>query len=78
MGLILYLGLLPTALAYLCYCWGMAECRTPAIGLVASMVEPVLAAGLAALVLGEVIAPMAGAGCLLLLGTMVILWSTER
>lgn len=78
LGLIVYLGLLPTALAYLCYCRGMARCRTPAVGLVASMVEPVLAAGLAALLLGEAIAGLTGAGCLLLMGAMGMLWCDER
>lgn len=77
LGLIVYLGLLPTALAYLCYCRGMARCRTPAVGLVASMVEPVLAAGLAALLLGEAIAGLTGAGCLLLMGAMGMLWCDE-
>lgn len=75
---ILYLGLLPTALAYLCYCRGMAKCRTPVVGLVASMVEPVLAAFLAALLVHEAIVPVTWVGCLLLMGAMVLLWREER
>jgi DME family drug/metabolite transporter len=76
--LILYLGLLPTALAYLCYCSGMARCRTPAVGLVASMIEPVLAALLAVFLMGERISPTTAAGCALLMGAMLLLWQSER
>lgn len=76
--LIFYLGLLPTALAYLCYCMGMARCRTPAVGLVASMIEPLLAALLAALLLGEHVSATMMSGCLLLIAAMVLLWRAER
>jgi len=76
--LIFYLGLFPTALAYLCYCTGMARCRTPAIGLVASMIEPLLAALLAAVLLGEHVSGAMIAGCVLLTGAMVLLWRAER
>ena len=76
--LVAYLGLLPTALAYLCYCSGMAKCRTPVVGLVASMIEPLLAALLAALFLGERISPSTAGGCALLMGAMVLLWQSER
>lgn len=76
--LVLYLGLLPTALAYLCYCRGMAKCRTPAVGLMASMVEPGLAALLAVGLLGEGIARTTGVGCVLLIGAMMALWQQER
>ena len=76
--LVVYLGLMPTALAYLCYCTGMARCRTPVVGLVASMIEPLLAAALAALLLGERVSPTMTAGCALLLGAMVVLWRSER
>jgi DME family drug/metabolite transporter len=78
LALVLYLGLLPTALAYLCYCSGMARCRTPVVGLVASMIEPLLAALLAALVMGERVSPVTMAGCALLAGAMVVLWRGER
>jgi hypothetical protein len=62
--LVAYLGLLPTALAYLCSCSGMAKCRTPVVGRVASMIEPLLAA----LLLGERISPGTVGGCALLIG----------
>lgn len=76
--LILYLGLLPTALAYLCYCTGMARCRTPVVGLVASMIEPLLAALLAALLLGEHVSGVMTLGCVLLIAAMVLLWRSEQ
>lgn len=76
--LVLYLGLLPTALAYLCYCTGMARCRTPVVGLVASMIEPLLAALLAALLLGEQVFATMTFGCALLMAAMVLLWRSER
>ncbi len=77
-GLLVYLGLVPTALAYLCYCAGIARCRTTVIGLVASMIEPLLAALLASLLLGEKVLPLTAAGCALLLVAIVLLWQGER
>lgn len=78
LGLILYLGLMPTALAYLCYCAGMARCRTPVVGLVASMVEPFLAALLALVLIGEQVTPATMAGCALLVAAMLLLWRGEK
>lgn len=77
-GLVVYLGLVPTALAYLCYCSGIARCRTAVTGLVASMIEPLLAALLASLLLGEQVVPMTAAGCVLLLAAIILLWQGER
>ncbi len=76
--LVLYLGLLPTALAYLCYCTGLARCRTPAVGLVASMIEPLLAALFAGFLLGEHLSGAMMSGCVLLIVAMVLLWRAER
>lgn len=73
-GFLLYLGLVPTALAYLLYCAGMARCRTAACGLVASMIEPAVAAGLAFLLLGELLSPWEVLGCTLLFAAMLTLW----
>ena len=47
LGLLLYLGLAPTALGYLAYCSGTARCRSANVGLIATMVEPAIAAVLA-------------------------------
>jgi DME family drug/metabolite transporter len=78
LALILYLGLLPTALAYLLYCAGMARCRTPTVGLVASMVEPFLAALLAMVLIDEEVTLATAAGCGLLTIAMLLLWRGER
>jgi DME family drug/metabolite transporter len=77
-GFLLYLGLVPTALAYLLYCAGMARCRTAAGGLVASMIEPAVAAGLALLFLREWLSFQALVGCLMLFGAMLVLWQEEQ
>jgi DME family drug/metabolite transporter len=77
-GLVIYLGLGPTALAYVFYCSGMARCRTLHTGLVASMVEPAFAAFLAWLLLKEQL-PAAGAiGCLCVMAAMLVLYASER
>jgi drug/metabolite transporter, DME family len=73
-GVLVYLGLVPTALAYVCYCTGMARCRTAVAGLVASMIEPAVAAGLAYAILHDSLTLAEGAGCLLLALGMVTLW----
>lgn len=77
-GFLIYLGLVPTALAYLLYCTGMARCRTAAGGLVASMIEPAVAAGLAFLFLQEWLSLQELMGCLLLFGAMLVLWREEQ
>lgn len=77
-GFLLYLGLVPTALAYYLYCTGMARCRTAAGGLVASMIEPAVAAGLALLFLKEWLSFQELAGCLMLFGAMLVLWREEQ
>lgn len=75
---LLYLGLVPTALAYFLYCTGMARCRTAAGGLVASMIEPAVAAGLALLFLKEWLSFQELGGCLLLFVAMLVLWQEEQ
>lgn len=75
---VLYLGLGPTALAYLLYCRGVARCRSTNLGLVASMVEPAFAMGLAWLVLAERLSFGGFVGCGLVLAAMVTLWCSEQ
>jgi drug/metabolite transporter, DME family len=77
-SVLLYLGLGPTALAYVVYCAGMARCRTANVGLIASMVEPALAALLARVLIGELLSPTEIAGCLMLMLAMVVLWQGEE
>lgn len=76
-SVLIYMGLVPTALAYLCYCSGMARCRSAVAGLVASMIEPAVAAGLAFLFLAEVLSPWEIMGCVLLFFAMLTLWLDE-
>ena len=71
LALLAYLGLGPTALAYLCYCGGIARCSSTCAGLIASMVEPAIAAFLAVWLLGERLSPATGIGCGLLMLAMV-------
>jgi DME family drug/metabolite transporter len=75
---LLYLGLIPTALAYLLYCSGMARCRTAACGLVASMIEPGVAAALALLLLHEYLSVWEILGCAMLFLGMLTLWREEQ
>jgi DME family drug/metabolite transporter len=77
-GVLLYLGLGPTALAYVCYCVGMARCRSALAGLVASMIEPVAAAGLAFVFLRETLTLWQSLGCVVMLAAMIILWIGEN
>lgn len=78
LGILLYLGLGPTALAYLSYCSGMARCRSAVVGLIASMIEPGVAAGLAILFLREVLSAWEVMGCVLLSFAMLTLWLEEN
>lgn len=78
LALTLYLGIGPTALAYVVYCSGMARCRSASIGLIASMVEPGLAALLAWMVLAERLGPFEALGCAMVTGAMALLWWSER
>jgi DME family drug/metabolite transporter len=78
LGVLIYLGLGPTALAYVCYCVGMARCRSASAGLVASMIEPVAAAGLAFVFLRETLTSWQSMGCVVMLVAMIILWIGEN
>ncbi|WP_431301177.1 DMT family transporter [Tabrizicola sp. BL-A-41-H6] len=76
--LLVYLGLGPTALAYFCYCAGMARCRSAISGLIATMIEPMVAAALAMVLLHERLAIGELFGCLLLMLSMAVLWQGEQ
>ena len=78
LSLLLYLGLGPTALAYVCYGEGMARCTSTMTGLIASMVEPAFAAVLAVIMLHERLSVLETVGCILLVAAMGILWHAER
>jgi DME family drug/metabolite transporter len=78
LSVLIYLGLGPTALAYVCYCVGMARCRSASAGLVASMIEPVVAAGLAFVFLRETLTSWQSLGCVVMLVAMIVLWIGEN
>lgn len=77
-AVLLYLGLGPTALAYVLYCRGVARCRSANLGLVASMVEPAFAMLLAWFLLAERLSLAGFAGCALVLLGMATLLRSER
>jgi DME family drug/metabolite transporter len=78
MTLVAYLALGPTVLAYVIYCAGMARCRSASAGLVASMIEPGLAALLGWAILGENLSVFQALGCALVTAAMFTLWGAER
>jgi DME family drug/metabolite transporter len=63
---LVYLGTMPTALAYICYFYGMQRSRSATAGIAATLVEPAVAVLLAAGLLGEHLSPAAwlGVACL--------------
>ena len=75
--LVVYLAAIPTALAYVCYCAGMARCRSMGAGLTATMIEPAIAAGLAAWFLHERLGDSEILGCLLMVLAILVLMRTE-
>jgi DME family drug/metabolite transporter len=76
--LAVYLGLGPTALAYVCYCKGIAACRSALVALIASMIEPAIATGLALWVLTDRPFAPETLGCAVLMLAMLVLWHSER
>ncbi len=76
-GLLLYIGLVPTGLAYVIYFRGMRT--TPAtVAAIASLMEPLAATGLAVLLLGERLSLIGGLGGLMLLASIVLLAGRRR
>ena len=71
-GLLALFAVLPTALAYTAYFRGLAAGASPGTGTVLALLEPLTAAVLAAVVLGERLG-VAGALGALLLGAAVLL-----
>ncbi|GAB4436062.1 MAG: EamA family transporter [Chloroflexi bacterium OHK40] len=75
--LLLYLGLVPTALAYGLYLRGLRS--VPAtVAAIISLIEPLGSTVLAVLLLGERLAPLGLAGAGLLLASMVLLYLGQR
>lgn len=74
---LLYLGLVPSALAYLLYAWGMGRVRTTAAGATTMLLEPAGAVALASLLLGERLGRLDWAGVLLLALALFLLLRGE-
>jgi DME family drug/metabolite transporter len=77
LGVILYTGIVATGGAYAAFTAGMMLCPRPAAGFAATMIEPVFAAILAAILIGEALSGGAVAGCVLMLTAMGLLFVSE-
>jgi DME family drug/metabolite transporter len=71
--LLLHLGLLPTALAYMLFLAGIRH-TTATVASVVTLVEPLLSTGLAWLLFGEQLGPLGLLGAALLLGAIALLY----
>ncbi|TDB96865.1 DMT family transporter [Actinomadura sp. 7K534] len=69
--LVAWLGIAATAAAYMCFVTGLARVTAAAAGTL-SLVEPLVAAGLALVLLGERMSAPVAAGALLLLGGLFV------
>jgi DME family drug/metabolite transporter len=78
LGILIYTGVAATGGAYFAFVLGLHLSRSAGAGLAATMIEPGVAALLAALVLHERLDLSAAAGCALMLAAMVILFAAER
>jgi DME family drug/metabolite transporter len=78
LGVLLYTGVAATGGAYYAFVRGLDLSRSAGAGLAATMIEPGVAALLAALVLRERLAAPEAAGCALMLAAMVLLFAAER
>jgi DME family drug/metabolite transporter len=77
LGLLLYLVVVPTALAYALFFAGLAVVRATTASVVI-LVEPVTAAVVAVTLLGERLSPVAAGGGAVLLGAVVLMVCVER
>lgn len=76
-GLLIYLGVVPTALAYWLYVEGLKS--TPATtSSILALLEPLTASALAALFFGERLEPAGWLGAALLLGAMAVLLGRKK
>ncbi len=76
-GLLIYLGVVPTALGYWLYVEGLKHTPATTSSIIA-LLEPLTASALAALFFGERLEPAGGLGAALLLGAMAILLTGEK
>jgi drug/metabolite transporter, DME family len=73
-----YIGVVATGGAYLAFVVGMHRCRSASVGLTATMIEPGVAALLAALILHERLKPEEAFGCAVMIAAMILLSRGER
>jgi drug/metabolite transporter, DME family len=72
-----YTGVVTTSVAYLAFAWG-ARRLSPTSAVIGTLIEPLVAALLAAALLAQPMAPRQWGGALLLMGAMLLLvWSRE-
>ena len=76
-GLILYVGLLPTAVAYTLFFFGMRSIKASTASIL-TLLEPLTATLLAWIVFAEHLAPSGLIGAVLLLAAMVVLYQGEK
>lgn len=72
-SLLIYLGIIPTALAYVLFITGMRS-TTATVASISTLLEPLIATILAWLIFGERFSPMGFAGVALLSGSLLILY----
>jgi len=72
-SLLVYLGVIPTALAYVLFITGMRH-TTATVASTATLIEPLTSTILAWLVFGEHFSPMGSVGVALLVGSLVLLF----
>ncbi len=73
-ALLLHLGLVPTALAYVLFLAGIRHI-TATVATIATLIEPLTSTGLAWLLFGEQLGPLGLLGALLLLGAIGLLYA---
>ncbi len=71
--LLLYLGVVPTALAFGLFFWGMRE-ATATVASIGALAEPLTASVLAVLIFGEQMGTLGLLGAALLVGAMLLLY----
>jgi DME family drug/metabolite transporter len=76
-AILAYIGVFATGLAYPCFVFGLKLSRSAGVGMAATLVEPVAAAALAALVLGERLTALQLVGCIAMLFAIVLLMKSE-
>lgn len=77
LAVLVYIGVVSTGAAYLAFVAGMHLSRSPTTGIAATLIEPGVAAILAALVPNERLGPLQANGCVLLIAAIALLSVAE-